>query len=272
MASSPPARELPPPSPPLPPTDRDDQLAPLLPLEPLGPRTSFKRHARAPLSSSRRPSAWLPSWIWPRWLSVARGRSPDGPAHEHDAVTRNARIERALAAADPSAGGGSASLPRLLPSRDAPSGNPIPKVPFAVISCVLFGEFLCAGVASPFMFFLLADLGTLAPAQVGLWVGVVNATFFLAQFSTSLIWSRCASRYGRRAVLACSLMGSAFATIAFGTSTNLASVLAFRFAQGVFNGAVGVARAAVIDIIDPTNEARAYALLGVCWSLGGSVG
>ena len=35
-----------------------------------------------------------------------------------------------------------------------------------------------------------------------------------------------------------------------------------RLMQGVFAGAIGVARGAVTGITDPSNEGRAYAILG----------
>jgi MFS family permease len=45
-----------------------------------------------------------------------------------------------------------------------------------------------------------------------------------------------------------------------------------RMFQGAFNGAVGVARSAVKDITDSTNEGRAYSIIGLAWSLGGILG
>lgn len=217
-----------------------------VPLEPLD-RTTFKRRMAPPPQPRRR------AWPWP-------SRAPRGSRAQHLSA-EDADLERVLAGAE-----GRAYIPPLFPSHGSYG------IPFVVVCCVLFGEFLCAGVGGPFMFFMLADLGSLAPGQVGLWVGIVSSVFFLAQFVTSMMWARLAARHGRRAVLAGSLAGSALATVAFGASSSLPAVLVTRFAQGVFNGAVGVARATVIDIIHPAQEAHVYALLGVCWSLGGSAG
>jgi len=60
--------------------------------------------------------------------------------------------------------------------------------------------------------------------------------------------------------------------ILFGTSTSLKMAIAVRMLQGLFNGAVGVAKGAVRDLTDETNEGRAYALMGTCWGMGGIVG
>lgn len=51
----------------------------------------------------------------------------------------------------------------------------------------------------------------------------------------------------------------------FGTSKNLGTAICIRLAMGLFNGAVGVARGAVQNITDPSNEGRAFTLMGLCW-------
>jgi MFS family permease len=62
-------------------------------------------------------------------------------------------------------------------------------------------------------------------------------------------------------------MGSAITCVLFGTSTSIQQAMAVRLMQGVFAGAVGVARGAVAGITDPTNEGRAYAILGLVVSI-----
>jgi len=69
-----------------------------------------------------------------------------------------------------------------------------------------------------------------------------------------------------------SLLGSAITCFAFGASTTLQQAICIRLLQGIFAGAVGVARGCVAFITDPSNEGRAYAILGFCWGLGGVAG
>jgi MFS family permease len=71
-----------------------------------------------------------------------------------------------------------------------------------------------------------------------------------------------AEKHGRRVVLVFSLIGSAATCFIFGTSTTLQQAIVIRLAQGVFAGAVGVARGSVAFVTDVTNEGRAYAILG----------
>lgn len=49
---------------------------------------------------------------------------------------------------------------------------------------------------------------------------------------------------------------------AFGLSKTITQAICIRLAQGVFAGAVGVARGSVAFIANDSNEGRAYAILG----------
>lgn len=59
-----------------------------------------------------------------------------------------------------------------------------------------------------------------------------------------------------------SLLGTALTCLTFGTATSLKQAVCIRLLQGVFAGSVGVARGSVAFITDPSNEGRAYAILG----------
>ena len=98
------------------------------------------------------------------------------------------------------------------------------------------------------------------------------ASFFLTQFATALLWASAAARYGRRAVLFTSLLGNTLALLLYGSCRSVILMVAIRLFQGAFNGAVGVARSAVKDITDSSNEGRAYSIVGLAWSLGGILG
>lgn len=71
-----------------------------------------------------------------------------------------------------------------------------------------------------------------------------------------------AAKHGQRIVLCISLLGSAITCCMFGTSTSLQQAIVIRLMQGIFAGAIGVARGCVTMITDQSNEGRAYAILG----------
>ncbi|CDO68655.1 hypothetical protein BN946_scf184790.g4 [Trametes cinnabarina] len=124
-----------------------------------------------------------------------------------------------------------------------------------VLSITMLGEFLSANVSAPFLLFM-----------------VEVSTFFLTQFLTSLLWATVAAKHNPRIVLTVSLFGSAITCCLFGTSTSIQQAIAVRLLQGIFAGAIGVARGCVTSITDQSNEGRAYAILGFCWGLGGVSG
>lgn len=71
-----------------------------------------------------------------------------------------------------------------------------------------------------------------------------------------------AEKHGRRVVLITSLLGTSITCVAFGTCTTIEQALCVRLLQGVFGGAVGVARGSVAFVTDSSNEGRAYAIMG----------
>ncbi|WFD26075.1 hypothetical protein MNAN1_001050 [Malassezia nana] len=165
------------------------------------------------------------------------------------------------------------TVPSILPAiQPTQQSNPLPLLPYTVVCLLIFGEFCSAGVAGPFLFFMLDDFHIGDESQVGFWAGIVASTFFFAQFLTSLLWASIAEKHGRRFVLQVSMIGNSLALAAFGVSGSLPAAIFFRFAQGFFNGAVGVAKGAVRDLADETNEGRAYAQMGFWWGMGGIIG
>lgn len=136
--------------------------------------------------------------------------------------------------------------PLIAEIKPEPGVPPIPWLPFAVVNCIVFGEFLISGVAGPFLFSMIYDLEpSINDTDAATWAGVIAAGFFFAQFLTSLLWSAVADRYGRRVVLLTSAFGSTISVALYGVSPSLGFALAMRLTQGFFNGAVGVAKGAV---------------------------
>ncbi|TFK38100.1 hypothetical protein BDQ12DRAFT_683974 [Crucibulum laeve] len=151
--------------------------------------------------------------------------------------------------------------------------TPLPVLSMIVLSITMLGEFLSANVSTPFLLFMVKGFGEFHnEAEVAFWTGILVSTFFMTQFLTSILWATVAEKHGRRVVLVVSLLGSSATCLIFGTSTTLQQAVCIRLLQGIFAGAVGVARGSVAFVTDPTNEGRAYAILGFCWGFGGVAG
>ncbi|KAI0642721.1 major facilitator MFS-1 [Trametes meyenii] len=164
-----------------------------------------------------------------------------------------------------------------IPSALQPPGEvyatPLPTLSMTVLSITMLGEFLSANVSAPFLLFMVEGFEQFHDeAEVGYWTGLLVSTFFLTQFLTSLLWATIAAKHNPRIVLTISLLGSAITCCLFGTSTSIQQAIVIRLAQGVFAGAIGVARGCITSVTDQSNEGRAYAILGFCWGLGGVSG
>ncbi|EJD40153.1 major facilitator superfamily MFS-1 [Auricularia subglabra TFB-10046 SS5] len=160
-------------------------------------------------------------------------------------------------------------IPKPIQSKSAGETTPLPILPLTVLSITMLGEFLSANVSTPFILKMVEGFGV---SDVGSWGGNLVASFFITQFLTSLLWATIAERHGARLVLFISLLGTALTCALFGTSTTLPQAFAIRLMQGIFAGAIGVARGCVSHITDSSNEGRAYAIIGFCWGFGGVVG
>ncbi|KIK99195.1 hypothetical protein PAXRUDRAFT_823028 [Paxillus rubicundulus Ve08.2h10] len=163
-------------------------------------------------------------------------------------------------------------IPSALHARE-PTSTSLPVLPMVVLSIAMLGEFLSANVAMPFLLFMVKGFNEFEDeSDIAFYTGILVAAFFLTQFLTSLLWATVAEKHGRRTVLTLSLFGSAVTVLLFGTCTSLRQAIAVRLLQGIFAGAVGVARGGVASVTDATNEGRAYAIMGFCWGFGGVAG
>ncbi|KZT69917.1 major facilitator superfamily MFS-1 [Daedalea quercina L-15889] len=164
------------------------------------------------------------------------------------------------------------AIPSALQQSEAYT-TPLPTLSMVVLSIAMLGEFLSANVSAPFILFMVQGFNQFEDeAKVGYWTGILVSTFFLTQFLTSLLWATVAAKHGARIVLFISLLGSAVTCCVFGTATSIEEAVAIRLMQGIFAGAIGVARGCVTMITDQSNEGRAYAILGFCWGFGGVAG
>src|SRR3989338_765972 len=68
-------------------------------------------------------------------------------------------------------------------------------------------------------------------------VGLLAASYAIAQFLLSPIWGRLSDRFGRKPIIVISLLGLSLSFFLFGLSNNLFELFAIRILQGVFSAA-----------------------------------
>ena len=96
--------------------------------------------------------------------------------------------------------------------------------------------------------------------------------FAFAQLTTAFAFGRASDVYGRKPTILVSLVGVCIALIGFGLSTTFIEVLIWRCLMGALNGSSIISRTAIAELTDLSNEARAFSLLPVAWSVGGLLG
>ena len=111
---------------------------------------------------------------------------------------------------------------------------------------------------------LYAERFDASPATIGLLV----ASFSLAQFVFSPIWGRVSDRIGRKPVLVLSLFGTAVGSLLTGVAGSLWLLFAARILDGISGASVSVAQAAVTDLAPPAERPRLLGLLGAAFGLG----
>ncbi|MCS7064768.1 MAG: MFS transporter [Fimbriimonadales bacterium] len=99
-------------------------------------------------------------------------------------------------------------------------------------------------------------------------VGLLFASFSLAQLIAAPILGDWSDRWGRRPVLILSLLGSALSFVMLALAGNLFWLFASRIVDGFTGGNITTARAYIADISEPHERARNYGLIGAAFGLG----
>lgn len=103
-------------------------------------------------------------------------------------------------------------------------------------------------------------------------VGLMIASFSIAQLVAAPLWGRVSDRYGRRPALLIGLLASALAFLVFGLATSLWLLFLSRIVQGAGGGTTGVAQAYVSDTVERKDRARALGWLSAATNAGVSIG
>ena len=99
-------------------------------------------------------------------------------------------------------------------------------------------------------------------------VGVLLASFSLAQFVFAPVWGRLSDRVGRKPILVLSLVGTALGSLLTGLAGSLLVLFVGRVLDGISGASVSVAQAAVADLATPEERPRLFGLLGAAFGLG----
>ena len=99
-------------------------------------------------------------------------------------------------------------------------------------------------------------------------IGMLVASFSLAQLVFAPVLGRLSDRIGRKPVLVLSLAGTAVASLVTGLAGALWLLFAARILDGASGASVSVAQATVIDLAPAEERSRLLGLLGAAFGLG----
>ena len=106
----------------------------------------------------------------------------------------------------------------------------------------------------------------------GWMLGLLLASYSIAQFFAAPLLGSLSDKYGRKPVLVISKLGSTLSYIILALSFNYWGILAARLLDGFTGGNISVARAYVSDVTPQEKRASGMALIGVSFAVGFLIG
>jgi MFS family permease len=156
---------------------------------------------------------------------------------------------------------------------DAASSTASSRRGVAVVVGVVFLDLLGFGVIIPVLPFYVRSFGL-----SDVFIGLLAASYSLAQFLAAPTLGRISDQYGRRPVLMLSVGGAVVAWTVFGlagevadvagTTAGVVTLFAARIVAGTAGGNIAAAQAYVADVTPLEDRASALGLVGAAFGLG----
>ncbi|PVU86373.1 hypothetical protein BB559_003765 [Furculomyces boomerangus] len=151
--------------------------------------------------------------------------------------------------------------------------TPIPWGQVLILILVRLSDPIGLALIFPFIYQFVKNSGIAKTSgEIGWYVGLMLASFPLAQSFTTIYWGRLSDRIGRKPVIMYGLVGSLVTTISFGFTNDFYIALIIRTLSGLLNGNVSIIKSSLAEISDQTNRAQVFAFLPLSWNVGGIVG
>ncbi|KZP26906.1 MFS general substrate transporter [Athelia psychrophila] len=151
--------------------------------------------------------------------------------------------------------------------------TPLPKAKLTIATCIRIVEPIAFSQIFPYINEYLSSLHvTDDPKQIGFYSGLVESTFAVFQLVSIYNLSKLSDRIGRRPVILWGNAGIAVATLLFGLSRSLPTMLVFRAMAGLCSGNAPVMHSVIAEITDSTNFGLALPIYSSAWPIGAVIG
>jgi MFS family permease len=137
----------------------------------------------------------------------------------------------------------------------------------AVLMATAFMDMVGILMIVPLMPFYAKSMGA-----GGLVVGLLVASFSIAQLLMAPVWGRLSDHYGRRPALIVGMTASAIAYVIFAYADSLWLLFLSRLVQGAGGGTVSVIQAYVADAMKPKDRAKGLGWLSAATNAGVALG
>jgi DHA1 family tetracycline resistance protein-like MFS transporter len=139
--------------------------------------------------------------------------------------------------------------------------------PLLIIFLTILVNLIGFGIIIPLLPFYAQTFGA-SPLAIGL----LFASFSLAQLIASPVLGAWSDRWGRRPILIFSLAGTVVSFVMLALAKSLLMLFLARIVDGLSGGNITTARAYIGDIATPENRAKLFGLLGAAFGLGFIIG
>ena len=139
--------------------------------------------------------------------------------------------------------------------------------PLLIIFLTILVNLIGFGIIIPLLPFYAETFGA-SPLMIGL----LFASFSLAQLVASPLLGAWSDRWGRRPVLIISLIGTVISFVMLAVAHSLVMLFAARIVDGLSGGNITTARAYIGDIATDENRAKSFGILGAAFGLGFIIG
>jgi multidrug resistance protein len=99
-------------------------------------------------------------------------------------------------------------------------------------------------------------------------IGILTASFSIAQFFATPLLGALSDKWGRKPLLAISLAGTCVSFLLFATAQSLIMLFAARILDGITGGNISVAQAMVSDSSTPEDRAKKFGVLSSAFGFG----
>lgn len=103
-------------------------------------------------------------------------------------------------------------------------------------------------------------------------LGFLTASFSIAQFIATPVLGALSDKYGRKPLLAISLLGTCISFIMFAEARSIIILFAARVLDGITGGNISVAQAMISDTSTPENRAKRFGILSSAFGFGFIIG